>query len=89
MNIQASRRDMLKGGGALDRQLLASAARLVTRSRKARAQSRSRSPRWIRSLRSIAKGMVTVYTGKVDLGTGVTTALAADGGRGARRAAAA
>ena len=74
MNIQASRRDMLKGGGAL----------IVSFSfggaiGDALAQGTSAKPLALTEVDSFLaidrKGMVTVYTGKVDLGTGVSTAL--------------
>jgi CO/xanthine dehydrogenase Mo-binding subunit len=75
MNIHASRRDMLKGGGALVvafsfngpiAQALAQGA----------AAAKPLALTEVDSFLSIdPKGLVTCYTGKVDLGTGITTAL--------------
>src|SRR5262245_31805000 len=73
MNIHASRRDLLKGGGAL----------VVSFSLgnigEAAAQSVGTKPLALTEVDSFlaidSKGTVTVYSGKVDLGTGVATAL--------------
>ena len=72
MTIHTSRRDVLKGGGALvvsfslagaPREAIAQGAKPVTTTE-------------VDSFLAIdAKGMVTVYSGKVDLGTGIATAL--------------
>ena len=72
MTIHTSRRDVLKGGGALvvsfslagaPREAIAQGAKPVTTTE-------------VNSFLAIdAKGMVTVYSGKVDLGTGIATAL--------------
>ena len=69
MNIQISRRDVLLGGGALIVSF-SLAGPIGEALAQGAAQSRSRSPRSTPSSRS-TRGMVTVYSGKVDLGTGI------------------
>src|SRR5262249_40098838 len=73
MNMMASRRDMLKGGGAL---IVAFSFTPVT---QALAQGAAAKPVALTEVDSFlaidAKGLVTCYSGKVDLGTGVDTAL--------------
>ncbi len=74
MNIHASRRDLLKGGGALVVSFsLAGALDQVA------AQGAAAKPLALTEVDSFLaidpKGVVTVYSGKVDLGTGVATAL--------------
>ena len=75
MHTIPSRRDMLKGGGAL-----VVSFSLVPQLREARAQGASAAKpvalTEVDSFLSIdARGLVKVYSGKVDLGTGVATAL--------------
>ena len=87
IHIKPSRRDMLKGGGALS-----SASRSVPQiGDEALAQGApAAKPVALTEVDSYlvidAKGAVTLYSGKVDLGTGVADRAGADGGRGARRA---
>src|SRR5919197_716897 len=75
MNIMASRRDMLKGGGALVVSFsfagpIAQALAQVAAAGKPVALTE------VDSFLAIdPKGLVTCYSGKVDLGTGITTAL--------------
>ena len=76
-----SRRDLLKAGGALDRQLRVrrGAAPMGAGADAAPAAtpaSRSIPARSTASSRFIADGTVTVYTGKVDVGTGLRIAVA-------------
>ncbi len=74
MNIHASRRDVLKGGGAL-----VVSFSLAGALGEALAQGAAAKPLALTEVDSFLaidpKGMVTLYTGKVDLGTGVSTAL--------------
>src|SRR5712692_2835479 len=74
MNIHASRRDLLKGGGALV--VSFSLAGVLD---EAAAQGAAAKPLALTEVDSFLaidpKGVVTVYSGKVDLGTGVATAL--------------
>src|SRR5262249_15925420 len=74
MNMHASRRELLKGGGALIVSFsLAGAFDEVA------AQGAAAKPLALTEVDSFLaidpKGVVTVYSGKVDLGTGVATAL--------------
>ena len=72
MSIHTSRRDVLKGGGAL-----VVSFSLAGAPREAIAQgAKPFTTTEVDSFLAIdAKGMVTVYSGKVDLGTGIATAL--------------
>ena len=72
MTIHTSRRDVLKGGGAL-----VVSFSLAGAPREAIAQgAKPFTTTEVDSFLAIdAKGMVTVYSGKVDLGTGIATAL--------------
>ncbi len=74
MNIHASRRDLLKGGGAL-----VVSFSLAGTLDEAAAQGAAAKPLALTEVDSFLaidpKGVVTVYSGKVDLGTGVATAL--------------
>jgi CO/xanthine dehydrogenase Mo-binding subunit len=74
MNMQASRRDVLEGGGAL-----IVTFSLASTLDKSLAQGAGTKPLALTEVDSFLaidpKGMVTVYSGKVDLGTGVATAL--------------
>jgi len=74
MNIHASRRDLLKGGGAL-----VVSFSLAGTLDEAAAQGAAAKPLALTEVDSFLaidpKGIVTVYSGKVDLGTGVATAL--------------
>src|SRR5690349_11225638 len=74
MNMHVSRRSLVKGGGAL----IVSFS-LTGASTAAQAQAAAAKPLALTEVDSFlaidAKGMVTVYSGKVDLGTGVATAL--------------
>ena len=72
MTIHTSRRDVLKGGGAL-----VVSFSLAGAPREAIAQgAKPVATTEVDSFLAIdAKGMVTVYSGKVDLGTGIATAL--------------
>ena len=74
-SIHTSRRDVLKGGGAL-----VVSFSLAGALGEALAQAPRRKPLALTEVDSFlaidAKGMVTVYSGKVDLGTGIATALA-------------
>jgi CO/xanthine dehydrogenase Mo-binding subunit len=74
MNIVASRRDILKRGGAL-----VVAFSFAGPIANALAQGATAKPLALTEVDSFLaidpKGAVTVYSGKVDLGTGVTTAL--------------
>jgi CO/xanthine dehydrogenase Mo-binding subunit len=74
MNIVASRRDMLKGGGAL-----VVAFSFAGPIADALAQGAAAKPLALTEVDSFLaidpKGLVTCYSGKVDLGTGITTAL--------------
>jgi nicotinate dehydrogenase subunit B len=74
-NIGVSRRDALKGGGALVVSF-ALAAPLDQASAQGAAATKPLALTEVDSFLAIdAKGAVTLYTGKVDLGTGITTAL--------------
>jgi nicotinate dehydrogenase subunit B len=76
MNYIPSRRDMLKGGGALvvGFSLAPQLGEVLAQGVSAAAKPVALTE--VDSFLAIdAKGMVTVYSGKVDLGTGVSTAL--------------
>ena len=76
-HFMPSRRDMLKGGGALVVSFsLAGQIDEALAQASGGARSRSRSTEVDAFLAIDAKGAVTVYSGKVDIGTGVRTALA-------------
>src|SRR6266480_6777448 len=74
MNMQASRRDILKGSGAL-----VVSFSLTGALDESLAQGTASKPLALTEVDSFLaidpKGVVTVYSGKVDLGTGVATAL--------------
>jgi nicotinate dehydrogenase subunit B len=74
MNMQASRRDVLKGSGALIVNFS-----LAGTLNESLAQGAGTKPLALTEVDSFLaidpKGIVTVYSGKVDLGTGVATAL--------------
>ena len=74
MNMHVSRRDILQGGGAL----IVSFS-LAGAPDRAGAQAAAAKPVALTEVDSFlavdAHGLVTVYSGKVDLGTGVATAL--------------
>src|SRR5215475_3289604 len=74
MTIHASRRDVLKGSGAL-----VVSFSLAGAYEAALAQGTTAKPLALTEVDSFLaidpKGVVTVYSGKVDLGTGVATAL--------------
>ena len=76
-SIQVSRRDLLKAGGGA----LVVAFTLGDRPLEAHAETASKSkplaPTEVNSFLAIdGEGIATIYSGKVDLGTGVKTALA-------------
>ena len=75
--IELNRRQFLKGTGAIDRQLqfvsLAAGYSLNRQSDLAWTRTRRQLDSW---LAVAPDGTVTVFSGKVDLGTGVETALA-------------
>jgi CO/xanthine dehydrogenase Mo-binding subunit len=74
MNIRASRRGLLKGGGALV--VSFSLAGIIGETRAQGAGTKPLALTEVDSFLAIdSKGKVTVYSGKVDLGTGVDTAL--------------
>lgn len=73
-DLMASRRDVLKAGGALV--VAFSAAGHLSPAMAAGAAAKTVAPDEVDGFLAIdAKGAVTVYSGKVDLGTGVRTAL--------------
>src|SRR4029078_9550309 len=73
MNIQISRRDALLGSGAL---IVSFALAGSSTSAQATGAAKPLALTEVDSFLSIEKtGKVTVYSGKVDLGTGITTAL--------------
>ncbi len=73
MNIHTSRRDVLKGAGSLV------VGFSLAGTKKMHAQAAGAKPVALTEVDSFLmidpKGMVTIYSGKVDLGTGVRTAL--------------
>src|SRR5262245_445701 len=72
MTIHASRRDVLKGGGAL----VASFSRAGALGEALAQGAKPLTLTEVDSFLAIdAGGVVTLYSGKVDLGTGVATAL--------------
>src|SRR6266542_2537348 len=72
MNYIPSRRDMLKGGGAL----VVSFSLAPNGDAHAQGAAKPVALTEVDSFLAIdARGTVTVYSGKVDFGTGVTTAL--------------
>jgi len=74
-NLRASRRDVLKGGGALVVSF-SLAAQLDQALAQGAAPAKPLALTEVDSFLAIdAKGAVTLYSGKVDLGTGVSTAL--------------
>jgi CO/xanthine dehydrogenase Mo-binding subunit len=75
LHVSPSRRDVLKGGGAL---VVSFSIPLSFDGAFAQgAVAKSVAPTDVDAFLAIdAKGVVTVYSGKVDLGTGVRTALA-------------
>src|SRR4030081_3237031 len=75
--ITASRRHFLKAGGALMVSFAIDGGTAGTANAAAAAPSKTVSADQVDGFLSIdARGMVTVYSGKVDLGTGVQTAMA-------------
>src|SRR6476661_7475326 len=73
MNIQISRRDALLGSGAL---IVSFALAGSSTSAQAQGSAKPLALTEVDSFLAIDKtGKVTVYSGKVDLGTGITTAL--------------
>jgi nicotinate dehydrogenase subunit B len=75
LDIQFSRRAFLKGGGALV-VTFSLASPLSTRAQTPRGADKSVNPDDVGSFLAIdANGMVTLYSGKVELGTGVLTAI--------------
>lgn len=71
-----SRRDLLKGGGALIVGFSLAITRDSAFAQTTAAAAKTVDPKEVDAFLSIdAKGIVTVYSGKVDLGTGVSTAL--------------
>jgi nicotinate dehydrogenase subunit B len=75
MNIIASRRDLLKGGGALIVSF-SFAGPIAEALAQGAAAAKPLALTEVDSFLAIdAKGQVTCYSGKVDLGTGITTAL--------------
>src|SRR6516225_101569 len=77
MTIHASRRDVLKGGGALVVSFSLAGALSETLAQGAKPLALTE----VDSFLAIdAGGVVTLYSGKVDLGTGVATALPPDQG---------
>ena len=75
MNIQTSRRDILKATGSLVVSFSLSNAIGEALAQGAAAAKPVALTEVDSFLAIDAKGMVTVYSGKVDLGTGVRTAL--------------
>ncbi|HLN08641.1 MAG TPA: molybdopterin cofactor-binding domain-containing protein [Xanthobacteraceae bacterium] len=72
MTLQTSRRDVLKGGGAL----IVGFSLGLERSARAQGTAKTVALDEVDGFLSIdARGTVTVYSGKVDLGTGVRTGL--------------
>jgi CO/xanthine dehydrogenase Mo-binding subunit len=73
MNMHVSRRDVLTGSGAL---IVSFSLAGMPDQAQAQAPAKPLALTEVDSFLAIdAKGMVTVYSGKVDLGTGVATAL--------------
>jgi nicotinate dehydrogenase subunit B len=76
MSMHTSRRDILKSGGALVVSFSLAAASGQAEAQGAPTAAKPLALTEVDSFLSIdAKGMVTVFSGKVDLGTGVATAL--------------
>ena len=75
--IDVSRRDFLKAGGALVVSFAIDGGATGSANAAASAPAKTVAPDQVDGFLSIdARGMVTVYSGKVDLGTGVRTAMA-------------
>ena len=73
---KTSRRDVLKGGGALIVGFSLAGSLDPAFAQAAGAAAKTVAPKEVDAFLSIdPKGLVTVYSGKVDLGTGVSTAL--------------
>jgi len=71
--VEVSRRDFLKTGGAL---VVTFALNGTAHEASAQAPAKTVAPDQVDGFLAIdAKGNVTVYSGKVDLGTGVETAI--------------
>ena len=75
--IDVSRRDFLKAGGALVVSFAIDGGATGSANAAASAPAKTVAADQVDGFLSIdARGMVTVYSGKVDLGTGVRTAMA-------------
>ena len=75
--VDVSRRDFLKAGGALVVSFAVDSGATGTANAAAATPSKTVAADQVDGFLSIdARGMVTVYSGKVDLGTGVQTAMA-------------
>jgi nicotinate dehydrogenase subunit B len=75
--VDVSRRDFLKAGGALVVSFAVDSGATGTANAAAATPAKTVAADQVDGFLSIdARGMVTVYSGKVDLGTGVQTAMA-------------